>query len=295
MQNYLLSIKFVMKIITYLFFIFYSITLFAVDKGIVLMHGNGNHTQDNYWEPQLVDSIRESVAHQYHLLQVKCDASQFMWSSETSDCITQQILDFSQTYGIKQLKIVTHSAGGLIIRWILSNPTWNKDYLKLNELITDVIAIAPPNNGSYLAELVYDGTYLEQLIAWLLNHKTDSVKQYQIGWIDYFNNHFLEGTKNREKLNVNYEYILGSDVSIDYFSENSYCGGYSYQIGLKITQKYLGDCSDGFLSCQSQSAVGQLLFQDTKALDFNYSLSHRQSARYCFNFPDLLIKNLLRD
>ena len=69
---------------------------------------------------------------------------------------------------------------------------------------------------------------------------------------------------------------------------DSYCGDYSLNFGLKVTQAWLNSCSDGFLECSSQSAAGRVWFQDKSRMAGGEPLSHNQSRRACFGLEKIL-------
>ena len=81
---------------------------------------------------------------------------------------------------------------------------------------------------------------------------------------------------------------VGTDVDSAIWDPDSYCGGYTENVGLETTQWWLSSCSDGFLECSSQSAAGSVWFQDKARMRGSEPLSHNQSRRACFGLDSIL-------
>ena len=86
--------------------------------------------------------------------------------------------------------------------------------------------------------------------------------------------------------------VVGTDVETSIFDVDSYCGGYSLNLGLEITQAWLDNCSDGFLNCSSQNGAGRVWFYDTSRMAGGEPLSHNQSRRKCFGLDTVLRNDL---
>lgn len=86
--------------------------------------------------------------------------------------------------------------------------------------------------------------------------------------------------------------VVGSDVDSSPFDSDSYCGGYTLNVGLEITQAWLNSCSDGFLNCSSQAGAGTTWFYDTARMAGAEPLSHNQSRRQCFGLDTILRNDL---
>lgn len=110
-----------------------------------------------------------------------------------------------------------------------------------------------------------------------------------------YNQDWLKGTAGRPSLSTHTYNISGSDVDISPTDtewiggwlpvpvpdSSPFCGGLHLNTGLKITRQWLNDCSDGFVNCSSQEAVG-FKHRDTSFTDDDEPLSHNQSRRKCF-------------
>lgn len=211
-----------------------------------------------------------------------------MWDNAASGCLTGQLTQFIDSKNIDSLTLITHSNGGNVVRWILSNPTWDSRYPAIINAVDQVVAIAPSSGGTPLADAVNQGSVFESTLGWLLGYDSDAVKQQQVSWMSYYNSTWLNGTQGRPSLNTTFEAVVGSDVDSAIWDGDSYCAGYQYQVALETTQNWLDDCSDGFLECSSQSAAGTVWFTDKQRTRGREPLSHQQSRRDCFNLHTII-------
>jgi hypothetical protein len=185
--------------------------------------------------------------------------------------------------------VITHSNGGNVIRWILSNPTYDSRYPKIINTIRWVDALAPSSLGTPLADATVAGNTFEQSLGWLLGYKSEAVTMQQTSHMAFYNKNYLYGTAGRPALPRDFWAVVGTDVDSSPFDSDSYCGGYSLNVGLETTQNWLDDCSDGFLECTSQGGAGYVWLYDS---DFagDEPLSHAQSRRNCFGL-DVILRN----
>ena len=284
------------RTISRLLLLLLSFNCLAENTGIALIHGTSDHRLDAdgiYWKREFTDYLRHSLPNPENYLIVACDFTHFMWDEEAAGCTVDQLLAFVDNQNITKLTLYTHSNGGNVIRWILSNPTYDKRYLRLNKVIKQVRAIAPSSGGTPLADEILNGDLLSATLGWLLGYANDSVKQQRVGDMALYNDQILLGTVGRPALPVPFRVIAGSDVAASPFSNASYCNGYVYNSGLKITKAYLDYCSDGFLDCSSQMAAGQLWFLDVQKTTDQLTLNHNQSRHSCFGLEQILRNDLL--
>jgi hypothetical protein len=211
-----------------------------------------------------------------------------MWNENASGCLAQGLTDFISTQGITELKLITHSNGGNIVRWILSNPTYDSRYPNIINKVKHTIALAPSSGGTPLADAAVAGNAFETSLGWILGYGSDAVKQQQVSWMNFYNQQWLFGTSGRPNLQSTFEAVVGSDVDSAFWDGDSYCAGYQYQVALEVTQNWLDSCSDGFLNCSSQSAAGSVWFTDKEKSNGKEPLSHQQSRRKCFGLDSLL-------
>ncbi|WP_144392089.1 hypothetical protein [Pleionea sediminis] len=266
-------------------------TAFA-NTGIALVHGTGNPSDayNSYWKSEFVESVRQGLDNSSNLIVVNCNFDKYMWDAAASGCLATQLHDFITSKNIDDLIVVTHSNGGNVMRWIMSNPTWDSRYPRIIDSLRWVNAIAPSSGGTPLADAVMQGNMFEKVLGWILGFKTDAVRQQQEAWMAYYNANWLLGTGGRPSLPKGFWTIVGSDVESAMWDRDSYCGGYAETVGLEVTQNWLDGCSDGFLNCSSQNAAGSVWFYDKDRLRGGEPLNHNQSRRKCFNL-DVFIRN----
>lgn len=262
--------------------------------GVAFVHGTGSQTNayQDYWQPKMVDSVRQGLANTANYTVINCDFTQYMWDSRAAGCLATQLSDFISSKGITRLIVLTHSNGGNVMRWILSNPTWDSRYPNIISKVVRVNALAPSSGGTPLADAVINGNVFETSLGWLLGYKSDAVRQQQVSWMAYYNANYLYGTSGRPALPRTFRSVVGTDVDSAIWDSDSYCGGYAENVGLETTQNWLASCSDGFLNCTSQSAAGSVWFQDKSRMAGSEPLSHNQSRRACFGLDTILRNDL---
>jgi hypothetical protein len=220
---------------------------------------------------------------------INCDFTQYMWNSGAAGCLAGQLSGFISSKGITDLVVITHSNGGNVMRWIMSNPTYDSRYPGIISKIRWVNAIAPSSAGTPLADAVTSGNVFESVLGWLLGYQNDAVRMQQVSWMAHYNANNLYGTSGRPGLPKGFWSVVGTDVVSGFWASQAYCAGYSQSVGLEITQNWLASCSDGFLNCSSQEAAGTRWFRDTSATG-GKNLNHNQSRRDCFGL-DVILRN----
>jgi hypothetical protein len=261
--------------------------------GVAFVHGTGSQTNAyaSYWTTAMVDSVRQGLVNQSNWVAINCDFTQYMWTSGAAGCLAGQLQSFIAARGITDLVIITHSNGGNVMRWIMSNPTYDSRYPGIISKIRWVNALAPSSAGTPLADAVIAGNVFEAVLGWLLGYQNDAVRQQQVSWMAQYNANNLYGTAGRPALPKGFWTVVGTDVSSAIWSSQAYCAGYTQSVGLEVTQNWLASCSDGFLNCTSQSAAGSVWFYDTSRTGGRY-LNHNQSRRNCFGLDTILRNDL---
>lgn len=266
--------------------------LVSANTGVAFVHGTGKQTNalNDYWQSGFVNSVRQGLPNQANYTVINCDFEQYMWHSQAAGCLAGQLSSFISARGITDLVVITHSNGGNVMRWIMSNPTYDSRYPNIINKIRWVNALAPSSAGTPLANAVMAGNVFEQSLGWLLGYKSDAVRMQQTSWMASYNANNLYGTSGRPALPKGFWSVVGSDVETAFWDGDSYCGGYHLNLGLEVTQAWLASCSDGFLECSSQAAAGRVWFYDTSYTAGREPLSHNQSRRQCFNL-DVILRN----
>jgi pimeloyl-ACP methyl ester carboxylesterase len=262
----------------------------SANTGVAFVHGTGNQTDalNSYWQPAMVNNVRGGLPNSANYVVINCDFSQYMWDNRAAGCLANQLSGFISSKGITRLIVITHSNGGNVMRWIMSNPTYDSRYPNIINKIVRVNALAPSSAGTPLANAVISGNVFESSLGWLLGYKNDAVRQQQTSWMAYYNTNYLLGTSGRPALPKLFRSVVGTDVESAIWDADSYCGGYAENVGLEITQNWLNSCSDGFLECSSQSAAGSVWFNDKTRMADGEPLSHNQSRRACFGLDSIL-------
>lgn len=268
-----------------------AVPVFA-NTGVAFVHGTGKQTNalNDYWKSEFVNSVRQGLPNSSKYTVINCDFEQYMWNSNAAGCLAGQLSSFISAQGITDLVVITHSNGGNVMRWIMSNPTWDSRYPNIISKTRWVNALAPSSKGTPLAEAVMQGNVFESALGWLLGYQNDAVRMQQPSWMASYNANWLLGTSGRPSLPKGFWSVVGSDVETAIWDSDSYCGGYTLNVGLEITQAWLNSCSDGFLDCSSQAGAGSVWFYDTSRTNGREPLSHNQSRRKCFGL-DVILRN----
>ncbi|UUZ50379.1 hypothetical protein LP420_11070 [Massilia sp. B-10] len=109
-------------------------------------------------------------------------------------CLASQLHPFIVNNNITDLVIQTHSNGGNVMRWMMSNPTQDARYPVIINAIRWVNAIAPSSLGTPLADAAISGNVFESAVGWLLGYKSDAVRMQQQSWMANYNATLLYGT-----------------------------------------------------------------------------------------------------
>ncbi|WP_156968892.1 hypothetical protein [Arenimonas metalli] len=265
-------------------------SLCEANTGVAFVHGTGKQTNAaaDYWQSPFINNVRGGLVDPNNYVVINCDFEKYMWDSAAAGCLAGQLTTFINNRGITRLIVITHSNGGNVMRWILSNPTWDSRYPNIIAKTVRVNALAPSSAGTPLADAVIAGNVFESALGWLLGYKNDAVRMQQTSWMASYNANWLLGTAGRPALPKTFRSVVGTDVDSAIWDGDSYCGGYAENVGLETTQNWLNSCSDGFLNCSSQSAAGYVWFQDKSRMAGSEPLSHNQSRRACFGLDTIL-------
>lgn len=275
-----------------LLFIAACVSVTMANTGVAFVHGTGSQSDalNDYWTSEFVNSVRQGLPNANNYIVVNCDFGQYMWAAGASGALADQLYAFINSKNITDLVVITHSGGGNVMRWIMSNPTWNAKFPTIIAKTRWVNALAASSLGTPLANAVMEGTVFEQALGWLLGYQSDMVRMQQTHWMSYYNASWLYGTAGRPSLPKGFWDVVGTDVETAIWDPDSYCGGYTLNLGLEVTQAWLDSCSDGFLNCSSQAGAGTVWYYDTQFTNGDEPLSHNQSRRKCFGL-DVLLRN----
>lgn len=275
-------------------FLFVSISHAATDA-VVFIHGTSDHREDalgGYWKSDFIEKIAAGLSKPENTLVIACDFRQYMWDNDAAGCVARQIAAFIAERGAQDITVITHSNGANVMRFILSNPSFDEQYQSITPFIKRVLAISPSSGGTPLADEAIDGSVFEESVGWLLGYRSNSVRQQRTGDMAIYNASLLFGTAGRPSLAIPFEVVVSSDVSASPISRSSYCNGFWLNAGLKLTKLYLDSCADGFLECSSQTKAGSIWFKDIEKTQNALTLSHNQSRHDCFGMADILIEKI---
>lgn len=264
-------------------------------QGLAFIHGTGKHTNAarDYWQAPIIDTVRQGLPDRSKYTVINCDFDQYMWSDAAAGCLADQLTRFIQDQGVTRLVLVTHSNGGNVVRWILSNPTYDRRYPGIIQRVQKVTALAPSSAGTPLADAVITGNSFDRLLGWLLGYQNDAVRMQQVSHMAVHNAQKLYGTPGRPALPKPFRAVVGSDVNASPFGEGGTCGGYATSVALKLIKSvWLSSCADGFLDCSSQRAAGTTLFIDTQRTRGAQPLNHNQSRGDCSGLAAILRDDL---
>ncbi|SHG70820.1 hypothetical protein SAMN05428948_1707 [Massilia sp. CF038] len=266
----------------------------AGNTGLAFVHGTGHHPDaaKEYWTQAMIDSVRQGLPNRNLVIVINCDFSQYMWAAGASGCLADQLYPFIVNNNITDLVVESHSNGGNVVRWLMSNPTRDSRYPAIIKAIRWVNAIAPSSLGTPLADATISGNVFESSLGWLLGYKSDAVRQQQVSWMASYNANWLYGTAGRPALPKPFYSVVGTDVDTSPLDGDSYCGGYGLNVGLEVTQAWLNSCSDGFINCSSAAGAGSNWFYDKARTIGGEPLSHNQSRRQCFGLDTILRNDL---
>lgn len=227
--------------------------------GVVLVHGKGGADLANastalaYWTSPMVAAVTKNYA--VPSLVCHYDGTQYMWVA--GDQVASQIAAFVTAQGITDLVIDTHSFGGVVVRWIFSNPNRNSSYQKVVSVTRWVNTIAAPQKGSEAADLAgtLSGSWLTGWLVSLVGENTDSTKNCRTDVMAYYNQYWLYGTTGRPALPKTFYSISGWGLFNDWAHAEDY--------GLAALSAVAGlpGEDDGMVAEYSAEAVGTLWFR----------------------------------
>ncbi|HYO79035.1 MAG TPA: hypothetical protein VE010_21405, partial [Thermoanaerobaculia bacterium] len=98
--------------------------------GVVFIHGKGGVTLAQpsvaraYWGEDMIRATTKGFTVP-HLI-CAYDGTQYMWVAGNQ--VAGQIYTWMNAHAIDDIVVETHSFGGVVIRWIMSNPTYDSRY-----------------------------------------------------------------------------------------------------------------------------------------------------------------------
>jgi hypothetical protein len=226
--------------------------------GVVFIHGKGGTNLATpsvaraYWGEDMIRATTKGFTIP-HLI-CAYDGTQYMWVA--GNTVAGQIYNWMNANAIDDIVVETHSFGGVVIRWIMSNPTYDTRYQPIINRIRWVNSIAPPNKGSEAANLAgtLSGSWLTGWMVDLVGQNTDSTRNCTTSSMTYYNQYYLKGTSGRPALPKTVYNIAGTGLWNDFIhAEDTGLATLSGVVGMP------GE-DDGMVSQYSAQAVGTVWF-----------------------------------
>ena len=194
--------------------------------GVVFVHGKGGtdlateSVARNYWGTDMIRAATK--ANTVPSLVCHYDGTQYMWVAAGQ--VAGQVTSWMTANGIDDLVFVTHSFGGVVLRWILSNPSYDARYPAIVARIRRVNALAPPNRGSEAANLAgtLSGSWLTGWLVSLVGQNNDSTRNCTTSSMAYYNQYYLYGSAGRPSLPKPYHNVAGTGLWNDFAHSEDY-------------------------------------------------------------------------
>jgi triacylglycerol esterase/lipase EstA (alpha/beta hydrolase family) len=226
--------------------------------GVVFIHGKGGtglaseSTARAYWGEDMIRATTKGFTIPY--LIAHYDGTQFMWVAGNQ--VAGQIHTWMLANAVDDIVVETHSFGGVVFRWILSNPTWDSRYQPIIDRTRWVNTIAGPHKGSEAADLAgtLSGSWLTGWLVDLVGQNNNSTNNCRTDWMAYYNQYWLKGTSGRPALPRTMWTIAGYGLWNDYAHSEDY--------GLAALSGVAGmpGEDDGMVSQYSAQGVGTVWF-----------------------------------
>lgn len=227
-------------------------------SGAVFIHGKGGASLATtsvaraYWGEGMLRASTKGWTVPY--LVCHYDGTQGM--QVAAGQVAGQIYSWMTTNNITDIVVNTHSFGGIVIRWILSNPTYDWRYQPIINRIRWVNSIAPPNRGSEAADLAgtLSGSWLTGWMIDLVGQNNASTRNCTTSAMAYYNQYYLKGTAGRPALPKSVYNIAGTGLWNDFVHSEDY--------GLATLSGIAGmpGEDDGMVSQYSAQSVGVVWF-----------------------------------
>jgi len=250
-----------------------SVSSAEARSGAVFIHGAGSNFLNDangaraYWTEDMLRASTRNWAVPYMVAHY--DGTKLMWIG--GDQVAAQIYDWMLANQIDDIVVNTHSFGGTIIRWIMSNPTWNTRYPAITARIRWVNTLAAPHKGSEAANLAgtLGGSWLTGWLVDLVGSNTDAHKNCRTDWMAYYNQNYLYGTTGRPALPRSIYTVAGTGLW------NDFAHGEDYGLATLSGVAGMPGEDDGMVSQYSAQGVGYVWF----TTDANHHHNRRNDYR----------------
>ena len=194
--------------------------------GVVFVHGKGgsNLSSESVARAYWTDDMIRATTKGYTLPYLIChyDGTQIMWVAAGQ--VAGQITTWMNANGIDDIVVETHSFGGVVMRWLLSNPSYDSRYPAIIARMRWVNSLAPPNKGSEAADLAgtLSGSWLTGWLVDLVGQNNASTSNCRTDWMAYYNQYYLKGTSGRPATPKTIYNIAGTGLWNDFAHAEDY-------------------------------------------------------------------------
>jgi hypothetical protein len=237
--------------------------------GAVFVHGKGGADLANpataraYWGEAMISAVTRGNT--IPSLVCHYDGTQYMWVAAGQ--VADQIYSWMTAQAIDDIVVETHSFGGTVFRWILSNPGYDWRYQPIIDRVRWVNTIAAPHRGSEAANLAgtLSGSWLTGWLVDLVGQDNDATRNCRTQAMEYYNQFYLKGTAGRPALPRAVWTIAGTGLWNDL--------GHSEDYGLATLSGIAG------LPGQDDGAVAQYSAQGVGNVWFTTAANHHHNRR----------------
>jgi triacylglycerol esterase/lipase EstA (alpha/beta hydrolase family) len=225
---------------------------------LVFIHGKGSGKDtvsgvvNNYWTPNMIQAATRNYATKY--LIVSYDGSQYYW--DIAGDVAGQINSYLNSNPNEKLVFVTHSYGGVVMRFILCNsapstPYYNyrgANFTRIASATSYALTLAAPQAGSEAANLAgtLSSSSFTSWIVSLLNENANSTKVLTTANMIYASQNWLSDSLRK----IAFYSVGGTDTLNHIYHPND--------VGLAALKVLAGEPSsaDGLVSTYSAHYCG---------------------------------------
>jgi hypothetical protein len=253
-------------------------------SGVVFVHGKGGADLANasvaraYWGEDMLRTVTKGFTVPY--LICSYDGTKAMWTS--GNTVATQISNWANANAIDSITIETHSFGGIVMRWIFSNPTYQSNYQNVINRTRWINSVAPPNKGSEAANLAgtLSGSWLTGWLVSLVGQDNESTRNCRTSDMAYYNQYYLKGTSGRPALPKQVYSIAGTGLWNDFVHSEDY--------GLATLSGVAGmpGEDDGMVSQYSAQGAGVVWFltganhHHNRRWDYDKNIGNQMAAEF---------------
>lgn len=138
---------------------------------------------------------------------------------KAANVVTNQLLECAKRKNIDDFVIETHSYGGVVMRWVFSNPE-EKNFSQLIKITRWINTLAAPQLGSEAADMasaLNKIPILRELMCWT-GENNPATRELKTANMAYLNAHFMWGTPGRPKTAKIFYSIAGTGVLNDWYN-----------------------------------------------------------------------------